>query len=232
MQAWCHPRTLKRNSRPKSQRQRKTEQKVTTAPKQVLMLPFIYIRVYLKNCWSWSWVSKGQKKKTHKKDCKWLSAGRQDNYFPSRKTMNSSTYNYCILKQWVCAILLSIPLLWQHVSSLSVRRRRRTRELRVMASTTALKTLIGSLSIVVPLSTMALSALYWKKETNSVFFLSSTGFSGMPWKNRIKYKDEFSQVGKPDHISQQHCKSATFIIVLPRIKMTIDIVQVVHLFLF
>lgn len=121
-------------------------------------------------------------------------------YFYSRKTPDPSSQSYYVLEQWVCAILPWISLLWQHVSSLPVEKRQRTRELCLMASTTALKTLTGRRSSVVPLSTIALSMLYWKKGRQSeVQFLSSTGSYGSPWANK--------KAENKDYIPLQHCCS-------------------------
>lgn len=66
----------------------------------------------------------------------------------------------------VCTLLSSIILPWHLFSSLSVERGHHTSELRAMASTSALKTLRGRRSRVVPLSTIALSVLYWKRVGN------------------------------------------------------------------
>lgn len=106
----------------------------------------------------------------------------------SRKTLDPFSQSYYVLEQWVCAILPCISLLWQHVSSLSVERRRRTRELRVMASTTALKTLTGRRSSVVPLSTIALSMLYWKKGRKSEVEWGFSQFNRLLWKTLSKQK--------------------------------------------
>lgn len=189
MQACCLPRSLKKSpgSEPKRNKREidkgRQKQKVSTAPKQVLLFSFISpLGIYLQGCGYVNWKCCFRVQinleyclcaltKKVKKCVKWNEETNKSmgahTYLYSRKTPDPSFQSYYVLEQWVRAILSCIALLWQHVSSPSVERRRLTRELRVMASTTALKTLTGRRSSVVPLSTIALSMLYWKKGRRS-----------------------------------------------------------------
>lgn len=195
MQAWCHPRTLRKIPGSDPQRQihgggDERKQKVSAAETGFAVLfhfPYYELKpdllgINLQGCWYINWkfcfqvqinlecclctVVKGEKL-CSRVERKPQTKPQAHTYFYRRKTPDASSQSYYVLEQCVCPILPCISLLWQHVSSLSVERRQRTRELRVMASTTALKTLTGSRSSVVPLSTIALSMLYWKKERKS-----------------------------------------------------------------
>lgn len=176
----------KRNKGENIQRETETEGQYSTKNTLYCSLSFSPLGINLQGCGHINWKRCFQVQINLEcclcavtKRCKveWGEINKSIDAHTHRKTPDSSSQSYYVLERWVCAIL---P--WQHVSSPSEERQQLTRELRVMASTTALKTLTGRRSSVVPLSTIALSMLYWKRREKEwsavVCLLSSSGCYG------------------------------------------------------